>query len=198
MIQAPFYYRLAPGTHSAPHDRGSRGFCCLNISSWTAASTLYHHTRASPVPNLLCLSGHSYKGPGPNSSRKKPILLPSWELPGCNSPCGLVLHSIHLPRILQREISLCLPSEMLPGTNNIQARRSSPEAPGSLLTALWHLLSSSVPCAVRESALPAPAAQSQSKCWAVHSLPPLKPAAFSDSGNHPSRLEGEFWTDNLI
>lgn len=74
----------------------------------------------------------------------------------------------------------------------------SPQALGNSLTALGHLLGSSMPLAARESALPAPAARSQSKRWAVHSLPPLKPAAFSDSGSHPSRLKGEFWTDNLI
>lgn len=146
------------------HDRRSKGFYYLNISPWTAASTKYHRTQASPVPDLLHLSGNIYKGPGASSSRKQPVLLPSWDLPRCNSP--VAQHHIHLPRILQREISLCLPPEMLPGTNNSQVRCSSLEALGSLLTALGHLLGSSMPCAVLESALSAPAAQSQSKCWA--------------------------------
>lgn len=63
----------------------------------------------------------------------------------------------------ERNIPLS-PTEMLPGTNSTQVRCSSPEAPGSLVTALGHLLS--MPCAFHESALPAPAAQSQSKCTA--------------------------------
>lgn len=145
------------------HDRGSKGFCCLNISPWTTASTTYHHTRASPVPDLLYLSGNSYKGPGARSSRKQPALLPSWDLPLCNS-LRLSVTWYPPPRDTAERNMPLSPAEMLPGTNSTQVRCSSPEAPGSLGTALGHLLS--MPYAFHESALPAPAAQSQSKCTA--------------------------------
>lgn len=147
MIQAPFYYRFASGTQSVPHDMGSKGFCCLNIFPWTAAPAEYHHTWASPVPDLLHFSRNSYKGPGASSSRKRAALLHSWDLPHSKSPvaqCHIVSTSLGYRREKHPFVSHQKPCLAL--TTSRQGV-CPPEHP-AVCWQLWGI-SSALPCPVQ-------------------------------------------------
>lgn len=162
MIQGPFYYRLVPGTHMT---EGLKASAVL-----TFLPEQQHQPSTTTLGPLLCQIYCTFQGIVTRD--QVPVAAESSQF-CCQAE--ICLSAIPLwPSVTsypppwdtaERNIPLC-PTEILPGTNGIQVRSSSPEAPGSLLTALGHLLGSSMPCAVRESALPAPAAHSQSKCTA--------------------------------